>query len=307
MGALEEIEQAMRTVESTVGQAVVGVGGGWARGSGVVVAEGRVLTNAHNVHDGEVEVRFADGRTASGTVSGVDADGDLAVVSVDTSGVRPAEWAAEDAAAAPGSAVFAVSNPAGRGLQVTFGFVSSVMGEFRGPRGRKIRGSLEHTAPLARGSSGSAIVDAQGRLLGINTNRLGEGFYAAIAADASLRDRVDSLARGESTSRPRLGIGVAPAHVARRLRRAVGLPEREGLLIRFVEDDSPASRAGIQGGDLLVEVAGNALATVDDLWAALDGVPPQGSFEARVVRGTEERTVAVSLAGSDAAGATGEA
>ena len=226
MTALTEIRDALSGVGDKVGPSVVGIGGGWGRGSGVVIADGKVLTNAHNLHAGEVEVTFADGRTATGTVAGVDADGDLAVVSVDTGGAPVLAWAPEDSAAAPGSPVFAVSNPGGRGLQVTFGFVSSVVGSFRGPRGRKIQGSVEHTAPLARGSSGSPIVDEDGRLLGINTNRLGEGFYAAIPADGSLRDRVDALGRGESTARPRLGIGVAPAHVARKLRRAVGLPER---------------------------------------------------------------------------------
>jgi serine protease Do len=306
MGALEEIQQAAAMIADKVGPAVVGIAGGWARGSGVVVADGRVLTNAHNLHGGEVEVTFADGRTATGTVTGVDADGDLAVVSVETGAAPVPEWAAVPQAA-PGTAVFAVSNPGGHGIQVTFGLVSSAIGEFRGPRGRKIQGSLEHTAPLARGSSGSAIVDQAGRLLGINTNRLGEGFYAAIPAQASLRDRVDALGRGESTSRPRLGIGVAPSHVARRLRRAVGLPERQGLLIRFVEDDSPAGRAGIEQGDLLVEVGRSSVGTVDDLWSALDGVPSGGSFEVKVVRGTEERTVSVSLVAADAATATGEA
>jgi serine protease Do len=306
MGALEEIEGAVRAVAESVGPAVVGVGGGWARGSGVVVGEGRVLTNAHNLHGGEVQVRFADGRVADGTVSGVDADGDLAVVSVDTGSVRAPEWA-DDGTAEPGSAIFAVSNPGGRGVQVTFGLVASVVGEFRGPRGRKIEGTLEHTAPLARGSSGGPIVDAGGKVLGINTNRLGEGFYAAIATGASLRERVDALGRGESTARPRLGIGVAPLHVARRLRSAVGLPERDGLLIRFVEDGSPAGRAGIEAGDLLVDVAGTPVANVDDLWSALDAVGQNGTFEVKVVRGTEERTVAMSLTASDAAGATGEA
>jgi serine protease Do len=306
MGALEDIEAAVRKVTEGVGPAVVGVGGGWARGSGVVIAEGRVLTNAHNLHGGEVQVRFADGRTADGTVSGVDSDGDLAVVAVDTGGVAAPDWAGDEAVA-PGAAVFAVSNPGGRGVQVTFGLVASVVGEFRGPRGRKIEGTIEHTAPLARGSSGSPIVDGEGRILGINTNRLGEGFYAAISSGTSLRERVDALGRGESTSRPRLGIGVAPAHVARRLRSAVGLPERDGLLIRFVEEGSPAGRAGIEPGDLLVEVAGVSVTTVDDLWSALDTVDADGSFQAKVVRGTEERTASLTLTAGDAAEATGEA
>jgi S1-C subfamily serine protease len=307
MSVLSDISDVVANVGANVGPSVVGIGGGWGLGSGVVIAEGKVLTNAHNLHSGEVEVTFADGRTATGTVSGVDADGDLAVVSVDTAGAPVVAWASDDGAATSGSPVVAVSNPGGRGLQVTFGFVSSVVGSFRGPRGRKIQGSVEHTAPLARGSSGSPIVDEGGLLLGINTNRLGEGFYAAVPADAALRDRVDALGRGESPSKPRLGIGVAPSHVARKLRRAVGLPERDGLLIRSVEEGSPAARAGIEQGDLLVEVAGSAVTSVDDLWTALDGVPGAGSFDVKVVRGTEERAVSVSLTAGDAAQATGEA
>ena len=111
-------------------------------------------------------------------------------------------------------------------------------------------GAVEHTAPLMPGSSGGPVVDLDGRLLGINTNRLGNGFYLAIAADAALRDRVTALGRGESPTRRRLGVGLAPSHVARRLRRAVGLPERDGLLVREVEEDSPAAKAGIAEGDL---------------------------------------------------------
>lgn len=303
MGALEEIKEAFDGVSRAAGAAVVGIGGGWARGAGVVVTEGKVLTNAHNLHGGETTIAFADGRTATGTVAGVDADGDLAVISVDTSGAAVLEWAAEGTASA-GTAVFAVSNPGGRGTQVTVGFVSGTAREFRGPRGRKIRGSIEHTAPLARGSSGSAIVDAAGRFLGLNTNRLGDGFYLAIPADASLRERVDALIRGESAARPRLGVGIASPHVARRLRRAVGLPERDGLLVQEVEDDGPAGRAGIRRGDLVVEAAGLSVASADDLWDALDGAKDGSTVELKVVRGTEERTVAV---GFGVTHATGEA
>ena len=91
--------------------------------------------------------------------------------------------------------MFALANPGGRGLRVTFGFVSGVERTFRGPRGRRITGSLEHTAPLLPGSSGGPVLTAAGQLLGINTNRLGEGFYLAIPADEALRGRVDALAQ----------------------------------------------------------------------------------------------------------------
>ncbi len=191
--------------------------------------------------------------------------------------------------------MFALANPGGRGLRVTFGFVSGIERTFRGPRGRRISGSLEHTAPLLPGSSGGPVLDAAGHLLGINTNRLGEGFYLAIPADAALRGRVDALARGESARTPRLGVSIAPGHVARRLRRAVGLPDLEGVLIRDVTEDSPAARAGLAGGDLIVTVGGQPVRTVDDLLDAVQ-TASGASIELGVVRGAEERTVQVSLA-----------
>jgi S1-C subfamily serine protease len=263
------------------------------------VAEGRVLTNAHNVRGDQVTVTFADGRTAEGSVAGQDIDGDLAVIEVDTGDAPALEWA-DGASAAIGTPVFALSNPGGRGLRVTVGFVSGVDRTFRGPRGHRITGSLEHTAPLLPGSSGGPVVDAEGHLLGINTNRLGEGFYLAIPADETLRTQADTLARGESAAAPQLGVAIAPPRMARRLRRAVGLPDVEGLLIQRVFDDSPAARAGLSSGDLIVAAAGQPVRGVDDLYDALRGVQ-SGTLELSVVRGTDERTVQVAFtpAGED--------
>ncbi len=292
MSALEEIQQAVSEIRERVGPAVVGVGNGWRGGSGVVVAEGQVLTNAHNLRGDGVTVSFGDGREAEGTIGGIDLDGDLAVVRVDTAGAAPVQWADQQAPGI-GQPVFALSNPRGQGLRVTFGIVSGVERAFRGPRGRRITGSLEHTAPLSPGSSGGPVVDAQGRFLGLNTNRLGEGFYLAIPADASLRERVDALGRGEAPGQPRLGIAVAPGHVARRMRRAVGLPERDGVLVRGVEEGSPAAGAGLQEGDLIVQAAGQPISTVDELQDALARTGAGTPIELRVLRGSEERTVSV--------------
>jgi serine protease Do len=185
----------------------------------------------------------------------------------------------------------ALGNPSGNGSRVTIGFVSGIGRSFRGPRGRRVSGAVEHTAALAPGSSGGPIVDLDGRLVGINTNRIGSGFYQAILADASLRDRVAALGRGESPARRRLGVGLAPSHVARGLRRAVGLPEREGLLVREVEEGSPAANAGIVEGDLIVEAAGRTIATADDLF---DALATSGDLSIGLVRGADELSVTVS-------------
>jgi serine protease Do len=293
MTVLDEIGAGIARLADEAGPSVVGIGQRWGVGSGVVVGEGRVLTNAHNVRGSHVTVTFADGHTAEGTVAGHDIDGDLAVIEVETGQAPALAWATD--APAVGTPVFALANPGGRGLRATFGFVSGVDRAFRGPRGLRITGSLEHTAPLLPGSSGGPVLTAAGQLLGINTNRLGEGFYLAIPADEALRGRVDTLARGESVERPQLGIAIAPGHVARRLRRAVGLPEADGVLIREVSDDSPAARAGLARGDLIVTVAGQPVRSVDDLSGALRAVAPGGTLDLTVLRGTEERTVQVTF------------
>ena len=262
-----------------------------------MLGKGQVLTNAHNVRGDQVTVTFADGRTAEGSVAGRDIDGDLAVISVDTGETPALPWAGS-ASTQIGEPVFAVANPGGRGLRVTFGFVSSVDRSFRGPRGRRITGSLEHTAPLLPGSSGGPVLDTDGRLLAINTSRLGEGFYLAVPADEALRGRADALARGETATSPRLGVSITPGHVARRLRRAVGLPDADGLLIGDVAGGSPAARAGLASGDLIVAAAGRPVNTPDDLFDAL-AAARSGTLELKVVRGTDERTIQVAFTDPD--------
>jgi serine protease Do len=295
MTLLEELEASVQGVAERVGPAVVGLGRGWGVGSGVVIAPGLVLTNAHNLRHDEVSVTFADGTRASGRVAGSDADADVAVIEVETGSIEPVEWPEALEPPAIGRAVLAVANPGGRGLRVTPGFVSSTARGFRGPRGRRINGAIEHTAPLPRGSSGGPLVDVSGRLLGINSVRVDGGLILAIPADAAMHERIDSLGRGESPTRARLGVAIAPARVARRLRRAVGLPEREGLLIRAVEDGSAADRAGLERGDLIVAAGDRELGGVDLLYEALDGARVGGQLELTIVRGTDERQVQVTF------------
>lgn len=287
MAGLAEASELITSSAEQAGPAVVGLGPGWRGGSGVVVADGRVLTAAHNLRGDRTGVVFADGRRERAELVGVDRDIDLAVLAVDTGGVAPIETG--DAAGGIGSLVVGLARPGGRALRVTHGFVSTDQRQVRGPRGRRIP-AIEHTAPLPRGSSGGPLLDADGRLVGINVIRQDGGLIVAVDVVA-LADELERLGRGEAPARRRLGIAVAPPHVARRLRRSVGLPDATGVLVRGVEDDSPAASAGLERGDLLVELAGKPLERIDDLYAALD--TGSDAIELSVLRGADRRDVRI--------------
>ena len=153
----------------------------------------------------------------------------------------PLTWA--DEPVEPGDVVVTVT--AGRHRRrAAWGQVTATEAGFRGPRGRPIVGAIEHSAPCAPGSSGAPVLDRGGRVVAVNTHRLEHGFYLARAADQALRDAVAAMAEGRRFERLRLGVALAPTDVAARLRRSVGLDERDGLLVRSVVDDSPAAAAG---------------------------------------------------------------
>ena len=161
------------------------------------------------------------------------------------------------------SASVALANPGGRGLRATLGFVSSGERSFRGPRGRRIRGAIEHTAPLPRGSSGGPLVDPDGNLLGINSLRLDGGLILAVPAGAAVKERILG-------ARARRGAARRTGSAWRSRRRGwrgacgtrSGCPERDGLLVRAVRGRQPgARRPASSAGDLIVAAGGSATGT----------------------------------------------
>jgi serine protease Do len=287
MSVLDDLSGLVRDAVTSVGPSVVSIGRD-GRGTGFVVTPGRVVTNAHNLRDRTTSVRFADGRTVQGSVAGSDIDGDLVVLDVDTADVPALSWS--DKSVGEGDVVVAVT--AGRQrLRATWGQVTGADRGFRGPRGRRIAGAIEHTAPAAAGSSGAPVLDRDGKVVAINTHRIDHGFYLARVADAELRDRIAAMGEGRRYERAKLGVALAPPQVAAKLRRAVGLPERDGLLVRGVVADSPAAGAGIKEGDLLVRAGDHDLATADDLFALLADVAPGSELSITLVRGSDELTV----------------
>ena len=275
-------EDLIRRVAAEVGPSTVGLRGG-GRGSGTILASGRVVTSAANLSDDEPEVVFADGRTARAKVTGLDRRRGFAALSVDTGALAPLAFGPESPPI--GTTVVALANPGGRGLSATLGFVAS-------SRVRPAQG-VAHTALCPRGASGGPLVAPDGGLLGFNALRLDGGFVLATATDADTRERIEKLVAGERRSDRTLGVAIAPPRVARRLRRSVGLDERDGLLVRGVEADSAAFGAGIRQGDLIVAVGDSPIASVDDLLAQLENDGEE--LAVTVLRGVDEHTLTARL------------
>ncbi|TMM17417.1 MAG: PDZ domain-containing protein [Actinobacteria bacterium] len=290
-------QSTLQQIAASAGPSVVGLAEGARGGSGVVVEPGRVLTLARNLRGGQLSVALSGGRLKTATVAGTDADRGIAVLELDTGETPAVTWADGAEAPAIGAPVFALADPAGRGLRVTAGAVASAPQALRGPRGRLLEGLIEHTAPLPRGSGGGPLLDGQGRLLGLNAVRLAHGLILALPT-AEVRERVADIAAGKPATQRRLGVAIVAPRIARRLRGAVGLPEREGVLVRAVQQQSPAARAGVERGDLIVAMAGREVDSLDALFAALDAAPLEQPVPLRILRGEQERQVDVVLGGS---------
>jgi serine protease Do len=287
MSLTEELSRTLRDLYARLAPALVSVG---RRGSGFVLPGSAelIVTNAHHLSGEPVSLLLTAGAPAPADLVGVDVDQDLAVLRARRAVGDRLEWSTRGVEV--GDFVFAAARPAGVGLRVTVGTVTSVDRSFRGPRGRTLPSSIEHTAPLPRGASGGPLLDAAGGVVGINTHRLQDGFYLALPA-AEQVERLAALARGQWAARPRLGLALVPPQAARRLREAVGLEPVEGLLVRSVEDDGPAAAAGIRRGDVITSVAGSPTADLDQLMDALDGAG--SSFGVELARGDQAISVTV--------------
>jgi serine protease Do len=284
--------EAVRATAARTAPSVVRIGRAAGRGAGLVIGGGRVLTNAHNLRDRTTSVTFHGGRRAQGSVVGLDPDGDLVVLAVDTAAAPPVTWGPPPALGDP---VFGVANLADGAIRVVSGEVTAVGRTYRGPRGRLVEDAVEHRASLGRGTSGSPLVDTEGRVVAVNMRRHDDGFTLARGITDELRNQVDLLATGRSVTPPRLGIAVTPPEVAQRLRAAVGLDERPGVFVAEVEPDGVGARGGLRKGDVIVRAGDREIVGTTDLLAVLDHAAPDTDLVLDVVRATEELSLAFRL------------
>jgi S1-C subfamily serine protease len=275
IGAVEAVSGAV--VSLSVGRRRLGQGAG----SGVVIApDGYVLTNAHVVDGaGRVEVTLAGGRTVEARPVGGDRPTDLAVVRVNASDLVHVRSAASgETELVPGQLVVAIGNPLGFDSTVSAGVVSAVGRSLRGQDGRLVENLVQHTAPLNPGNSGGPLVDFRGRLVGVNTAIIAfaQGMSFAIPSETvnwvvprlladgrvrraylGIQGQTARTSRGKGTSS--FGSELSPSA------RACGV----GVLVVSVERGSPADAGGLAQGDILTEVDGEPVTTIDALLRAL--------------------------------------
>jgi putative serine protease PepD len=278
-------------VYEAAGPAVVSVQAGPAGGTGFVVrTDGTIVTNAHVVGDSDTaRVRFNDtGRLVEADVLGTDPSSDLAVLRVDPGSVgslRALRLADSDDVRV-GDAVVAIGHPFGLDRTATAGIVSGLGREIRAPDGFQIEEAIQTDAPINPGNSGGPLLDARGRVVGVNAQiatagnpgNVGIGF--AVPAN-TLREVLPRLSRGERILRPYLGVTTAP--------------HPSGVLIQEALRGGPAEGAGLRAGDVIVSIDGRPVDEPEDVSDAVSDRRPGDEIEVEVLEDGQRRTVTVEL------------
>ena len=267
-----------------------------AEGSGFFIdRDGHIVTNNHVVADAdEVRVRLADGEELEAEVIGVDPLTDLAVLKVEAKRNQPFVEFAEDVNLRVGDWVVAVGNPFGLGGTVTSGIVSAIGGQ---NRETQYNDFIQIDAPINRGNSGGPTFDLKGRVVGVNTaifspngGSVGIGF--AIPAKVA-RDTIAQLIDNGTVTRGWLGIQLQ--EVTTEIAAALDLKKRNGVLVAEVLGETPAQKAGLQNGDVILGVAGVDVDSPNELSRHVASLAPGEKVKMKILRDKKERNITVTL------------
>jgi S1-C subfamily serine protease len=289
---------------------------GTATGSGFVVdTDGTVVTNAHVVEGADsVQVRFDEnGEFVDAEVKGVDTSTDIAVLKIDPSDVdelTPLPLG-DSSKLEVGDSVIAIGNPFGYSRTVTTGIVSGLQREIQAPNGFTIPDVIQTDASINPGNSGGPLLDANGRVIGINSQIATGGGQGSVGIGFAVpvntaKDLLPDLKAGETIERAYLGVQMQD--VSKQLAEDLNLASDEGALVVEVTKDSPADKAGLRGGrtetaqgvpaggDLIVEVDGKAVSDSNEVASAIARKRPGETAEITYYRGDSKKTVNVELA-----------
>ncbi|HYG34644.1 MAG TPA: trypsin-like peptidase domain-containing protein [Clostridia bacterium] len=298
---LDAYSKAVVQVVEEVGPSVVNLEvrshDGQRQGSGsgfIITPDGFVLTNSHVVHGADrIEVILADGRRPDAYVVGDDPDTDLAVVRVYAPQLRPARLG-ESKNTRVGQMAIAIGNPYGFQATVTAGVVSALGRSFRANTGRLIDDIIQTDAALNPGNSGGPLVNSRGEVIGVNTAVIlaAQGICFAIGVDTA-KLVAGWLIKDGKIRRSHIGVGGQNVPLHRRLVRHYQLPVTTGVLVISVVPGSPAARAGLREGDLLVEFSGQPIPSIDALHKLLTGERIGVQSRLTIIRGTDKLSLSV--------------
>jgi S1-C subfamily serine protease len=284
-----EVQQSVRSRRRAAPQERRGGGSGF-----IFTPDGLILTNSHVVHDASrIEVTVADGRKLPARTIGDDPATDLAVIQIDGAGLVAAALG-DSQALRVGQLVMAIGSPYGFQSTVTAGVVSALGRSLRSYSGRLIEDVIQTDASLNPGNSGGPLVASDGRVVGVNTATIlpAQGICFAIGINTA-KFVASRLLRDGRIRRSYIGVSAQTAPIHRRLVRYYDLPKETGVVVLSSEPNSPAQRAGLREGDVIVAFEGQAVAGVDDLHRVLSDVRAGVKAELAVLRGTERLALAI--------------
>jgi S1-C subfamily serine protease len=241
-------------------------------GSGFIISpDGLVMTNSHVVHGArKIEVVLNDGRRPDAHLIGEDPENDLAILRIYAPNLVPARLA-ESKQVRVGQLAIAIGNPYGFDCTVTAGVVSALGRSFRSRSGRLMDNIIQTDAALNPGNSGGPLVNSRGEVIGVNTAVIlpAQGLCFAIAIDTA-KYIAGWLVKDGRIRRSYIGVGGQNVKVHRKVVRYYQLPVESGLLVVSVEPGSPAARAGVREGDVVVTFNGAPVPDVDALHRLLN-------------------------------------